>query len=896
MKFPVMFLLLSTWCLFWNATLAAVIGIDYGQQFLKAMVVSPKAPMELILTPEAKRKDVSGLAIKTLDGKGAEIERIYGSAVGSMATRFPKNTLLHIKPLLGKTEKDEREISLYMREHPGVNIVPTERNSLAFLVDNVQYPVEEITAMNLQEMINRANSLLRDKDPNGIDVVDKLAITVPEFFDQYQREALLDSAHITKNGLETVLINDGLSVMMNFALKKRDFTGKSYYIVFDMGGGSTKASLFSIERPENDSEGLRIEFGGYGYNPHLGGSKFTLDVANLIENKFLANHKKIRTEELHRNPKTLAKFVQAAEKAKLILSANSEASISIESVINDIDLRTKITKEELEEFNEDTLSDIVMPIKDALTNQLWEDQVQLKQLAGVILTGGSSRVPLVQHEVNKFVGESKVLKNVNADEAAVDGATIRGVKLFEAFRTKPLNVTERSISDYSMKRDDKKTVVFPKGTIFPASKTMTIGNAEELKEDLLIDLYEESTLFESVKTKTLVADKIYSPEKCPEGIIYNATFSLSQNRLFGIDKIEAICSKGLSISGGNSKNDTTKADQQRKTNLGGSKRPLKLTTSSENTVIKAMSLEEQLKLREHIKVLDEKDTARFELEEAKNLLEGLLYETRFFLEMEEVAEKGPQTLIAKLARAVTDHLTWLEDETDNATKEDVILKSLEVQQLKDKIDAYLQSLSEPLDSQQFETLLDSANELLARFTLAQGNHTEHLEPLRDNFTDLGYDIHEQYSKISLPHHIAAPLKDWNDTLSTFKDAVTLLEYAMSGDEKNIDRERLFEIKSAFDVASAEIKSIIEYFDRAREYRLRELQSLLQKTEKAKRRKEERLRKKREEKEKTKDTNNPNNQYDSEKSSLSSTASSSAKPEENASSQTHTSSTIAHDEL
>lgn len=54
---------------------------------MKAMVVSPKAPMDLVLTPESKRKDVSGLAIRRL---GDGIERLYGSAVGSLATRFPK--------------------------------------------------------------------------------------------------------------------------------------------------------------------------------------------------------------------------------------------------------------------------------------------------------------------------------------------------------------------------------------------------------------------------------------------------------------------------------------------------------------------------------------------------------------------------------------------------------------------------------------------------------------------------------------------------------------------------------------------------------------------------------------------------------------------------------------
>ncbi|GAV54324.1 hypothetical protein ZYGR_0AL00560 [Zygosaccharomyces rouxii] len=846
MKNSLVLLLISIWSIWCHFTLAAVVGVDYGQQFIKAMVVSPRAPMELIFTPEAKRKEISGLAIKCLGGNKGEIERIYGSALGSMATRFPKNTLLHVKSLLGKTIDDREEISTYLKEHPGIDIVSNKRNSLSFVVGDAQYPVEELTAMNLQETINRANLLLREKEPSGSDFVDKLALTVPEYFDQYQRRALLDSGSLTTDALDTYLVPDGLSVVINFVLKKRDFQGKSYYVVYDMGGGSTKASLFSIEQPDNETEPLRVEFGGYGYDSQLGGSNFTLKVASLIESKFLSKNKDITTEELYRNPKAVAKIVQAAEKAKLILSANSEASISMESVLEDVDFKTKITKQEFEDSLENGASEIVEPIRAALDGQFWDEKIDPKQVSGVILTGGSSRVPIVQNKLTEYMGENKILKSVNADEAAVDGATIRGIKLFEAFRTKPLNVTERSISDYTITLNQKEedVVVFPKGAVFPTKKTLKLGDAKDLPKDFAIELHENGLPFQSVKTKTSGAEDTYSPEKCPNGVIYNATFSISQNRLFNLDKVEAICLKDGSSSVEKPLNGTDK-----KSNLGSSKRSLRLTTSHKDSNIKVMSSDEQLRLREHIRILDQKDAARFELEEAKNLLEALLYDARSYLELEEVIEKGPQSYLGKLSQAVTKHLSWLEDEADEATKWEVIQRSTEVQQLRDKLEAYLQSLSEPLDSKQFQNILDNANELLTQIDLTQTNQQEQIDFLRDKFKELGHDIEEQYAKIKLPHHIAAPLSGWNNSVSSFKEVIKLVEYAKSSASKKIGRERLFEIKSAFDIASAELESIIDYFGKARDYRLHELHSWIQKAEKAKKRREERLKKKMEDKEK-----------------------------------------------
>ncbi|QLL34211.1 hypothetical protein HG536_0G00680 [Torulaspora globosa] len=847
MNFSAIYWILSLASLLWPGSLAAVIGIDYGQQNVKAMVVSPRAPLELVLTPEAKRKDISGLAIRK---RGDGIERIYGSAVGSLATRFPKNSLLHLKPLLGKTEADEIDIVLYLREHPGVEITATKRASLAISVDGQEYPIEELSAMNIQEIVNRANRLVKEKDSLNSDYVDKLAITVPDFFDQHQRRALLDVGSLTTDNLETVLISDGLSVLLNFVFKQRDFVlgEPQYYIVYDMGAGSTKASLFSILQPANESEPLKIELGGYGFDEHLSGSKFTLDVASLLENKFLEAHKTIRTDILHSNPNALAKLNQAAEKAKLILSANSEASVSIESLIDDIDFRTKVTRQEFEDFIQESVVDLVKPLEDALDRQFWQSHVALKNIQGVILTGGSTRVPAVQQRLISVLGEKKVLKSVNADESAVNGATIRAVKLFNAFKTKAVDIVERSPSDYGLKimEDETEMIVFPRGSAYPRTKTIEVAQMSNLSKALTLDLYEDGKIFRKVRLLPEVIKKAFPTDECTDGISFNATFSLSQNRLFDLDKVQAICWNGPKA--GEGEKDSGKgqsSDQSDRLNdsrdKGRNKKSPTLEFLTEEVPLSHLMHQEKYRLRENIKTLDEKDSERFEFERAKNELEALLYNTRDFITSEDVAETGPKKHLEKLASIIPTYLDWLEDESDGADKADIMSKIAAVNDLKSRVEIYIESLQEPLNAEQFKALLAKADKLSKKINTEREVPHEGLSALNETFSQAGYDIQKEYFKINLPYYLSNPLSSWNDKFEALQKIANATKEKISSDALGKDsREELLELKLSFDQAFIELEQIMELLEKARNYRFRELLSWYQRAEKAKKRKEMKL--------------------------------------------------------
>lgn len=612
-------------------TSAALLGVDFGQEFTKAMLVSPHAPLELVLTPDSKRKDVSGLAIKSWKG---DIERVYGSGVASAQVRAPQGALMHVKPLLGK--KSDDDTTFYHKSHPGTTFTQTNRDSVAVKCFDHDYPVEQVFAMNLDETIGRANAVLSEK--NSFDSVDSVAITVPEFFTQDQRLALHRAAELPR-AVKGHLVNDGLSVAIDFALKQRDFPPgeKQYFIIYDMGSGSTRASLFSIEQPVNQSEALTIEFGGYGYDSTIGGSLFTQNVAELLKNKFLEHNPTVRTEKLDQNARSLVRLYQAAEKAKLILSANSDASVHVESLFDDIDFKTTITRQEFEDFSEDLTVRIVQPILDALKHQFLSDPVNLSQVNSLILTGGSTRTPMVQKSLAQHFGEALIAKNVNADESSVNGVTIRGIQLFKSFQTKALNIIDRSIHSYGIIVNNSGLAidVFQQGSQYP-NRTSILIPAQNDFGNMTIDLLESDELFKTHLVDTEPIQGRFDTKNCPHGVAYNATFALSQERLFDLETVEAVClqtadsSLGLFkklFSGNNPKEPEESLGNDNSTERLTNKTK-KLKTYEEYAHVQPLSISEKLRIRQHMDELNERDGLRLKIQEQINNLENILYNTR----------------------------------------------------------------------------------------------------------------------------------------------------------------------------------------------------------------------------------------------------------------------------
>lgn len=856
--------LLPVFLLLASHAFAALLAIDYGQQFIKAMVVSPQAPLEMVLTPEAKRKEVSGLAFKKLRGKSKDIERFYGSAVGSLSTRFPQNSLLHLKPLLGRSI-DSPEVAKYMEEHPGLKLIGTDRKSIAVEIDNVEYSIEELVGMNLQEIAARGNKHIKDNDRRSKDFVEKVAISVPGFFDQYQRFAYMDAGLFIHDINGLTLIDDGLSIAINFATKKNDFEVNvpHHYIIYDMGSGSIKASLVTIIQDEDKDIPINIELQGYGFNSTLGGSSLTMKVAGIIQQKFLEQNSKISKEALQADPRAMAKIIQAAEKAKLVLSANSESSVSIESLVSDIDFRTSITREDFEKSLEEFAESFSKPLLDAINKQFTdgEEKIGLDDIKGIILAGGSSRVPFVQKSLAKIVDSTRLLKNVNADESVVNGETLRGVQLFKLFKTRPFNVTDRSVFNFTLSQIDESNKsdipIFKAGDIFPTKKTILVPTEDASKESHF-SIYENDQI---IKNLTIHGIKNFTTTECPFGSVYSMTYAFTRVRTMSFDTINCVCLnseeeaknvrkeiEGTSVEieldedeefeefDNDSNTLTTFSFDEDARKQDGSMISPQTSMSDDN--IKPMSNIERQESSNRIKEFDENDKRRFQLQEAKNLLESTLYDARNFLNEDSLMNDGPQSQLEKLAKLVTEYLEWLEEEADQANKSQINRKRKEVSQMKIKIEEYMLSIDEPVGFEQFQNMLEKADGLLTKI----GENSEHLErrflKLESKVDEKILNVREEYLKIKVPSYLSDTLVNYNTSVNKLNESFSKLSQFIETDIfETLNREQLYELKTEFYDLEKDVSEKFAALEAIQDQRFSELKSLYQRKLRAIKRKE-----------------------------------------------------------
>ncbi|CDO96544.1 unnamed protein product [Kluyveromyces dobzhanskii CBS 2104] len=779
------------------------------------MIVSLKAPLEIVLNPEYKRKDPSALVIRPLAEENY-YERFYGTSATALAARFPSSSFLHLKSLLGKHFEDN--LFHYHREHPGLELVnDASRNAIAFKVDdNTTFSVEELVSMNLKQYLDRANQLLKESD--DVDSVKSMAIAIPEAFNQEQRSALLDAAYLA-GVRQAYLCNDAIAVAIDYASKQRSFPAgeTNYYVIYDMGAGSTTASLISISQPENSSLPLSIDFLGYGYTESLSGSVLTLAIVDLLENDFLDSNPEIRTEQFESDASAKVRLVQAAEKAKLVLSANSEAFVSVESLYNDLDFRTTITRARFEEFVAELQSFVMEPIISALEHPLTGQSLKIEELDSVILTGGSTRVPFVKAQLEQSLGTNLISKNVNSDESAVNGAAIRGVQLSKEFKTRPMNIVDRTTHSFgiSVQNAENSTIAFTAGSEYPSEISLQLPELSLADvSSLKIDLKEDERVFQVITANLGTKQFSSSLSNCSAPIAYNVTLSLNSDQVFDLERIVAYCTVDDEAS-------AEHADQSGLPDLKLAK--YQLPFSADFTCVKPLTSQERKVRADRLYRWDQKDKARLERQRLLNDLEGSLYAARELIEDATDLEHPPTKYIQKLEDMVDEYLESIDHPASVKTKTIKNMKN-SLAMMKEKLTLYINHAAEPLGKEEFSDILQKGNTYLEFFTKFQQKHLDELSPLYDNFEIVGLNITEEYYKVQPPKSRTVSYRTINETVDVLHKILTNIEEVIDENGLSGDREDLLQQKLESLALYAEIDLLIKKLRAEHKYRLKLLQS------------------------------------------------------------------------
>lgn len=438
----------------------AVIGIDFGTEYITAALVKPGIPLDIVLTKDSRRKELSAVAFKPI--KGAEPasfpERLYGSDAVSLSARFPGDVYPNLRAILGLTVDDAR-VKEFSERYPGLKFDgEATRNtaqfkSPAFPDTEEPWMVEEILAMELQSIQKNAE-LMAGKGSS----IKSVVITVPPYFDAEEKRAIQLAADLA--GLRVLsLISDGLAVGLNYATSRTFEVGKpETNIVFDMGAGSSKATIMKFQGKtvkntvvKGNKTVQEIEVLGSGWDRTLGGdalNSLIVDdmIAKFVESK-AAKKENVEAAAVKKHARANALMWKSAEKLRQVLSANTESQTSFEGLYNDIDFRYKLTRANFEKFAKQHVDRVYPVIEMALKRA----NLEMSQIDNIILTGGLTRTPFVQSKLKERAGADKLRSNVNADEAAVFGAGFKGASLSPSFRVKEIRTHEAAQYAVGMK-------------------------------------------------------------------------------------------------------------------------------------------------------------------------------------------------------------------------------------------------------------------------------------------------------------------------------------------------------------------------------------------------------------------------------------------------------------
>ncbi|MCC7245924.1 MAG: molecular chaperone DnaK [Saprospiraceae bacterium] len=424
-----------------------IIGIDLGTTNSCVSVMVGNEPV-VIANDEGARTTPS--VIGFLDNG----ERKVGAAAKRQAITNPKRTVFSIKRFMGmRHSESSREI-----ERVPYKVVKGDNDTVRVDIDSRLYTPQEISAMTLQKMKKVAEDYLGEP-------VTEAVITVPAYFNDSQRQATKEAGAIA--GLDVKrIVNEPTAAALAYGLDKRDKDMK--IAVYDLGGGTFDISILELG-------GGVFEVKSTNGDTHLGGDDFDQAIIEWLADEF----KRQENMDLRKDPMALQRLKEAAEKAKIELSASAETEINL-PYITAIDgvpkhLVMKLTRAKFEQMTDDLVQRTLAPCRDALKDA----GLRANEIDEVILVGGSTRIPRIQEEVEKFFGK-KPNRTVNPDEVVAIGAAVQGAILSGNAGVKDmvlLDVTPLSLGIETM--GGIYDVIIESNTTVPTKKSKVYSTASD---------------------------------------------------------------------------------------------------------------------------------------------------------------------------------------------------------------------------------------------------------------------------------------------------------------------------------------------------------------------------------------------------------------------------------
>ncbi|XP_009757679.1 heat shock 70 kDa protein 17 [Nicotiana sylvestris] len=693
---------------------SAVSSIDLGSEWFKVAVVNLKPgqpPISIAINEMSKRKTPSLVAFHA----GS---RLIGEEASGIVARYPNKVYSHLRDLISKTFPHVSKTleSLYL----SYDISPEEsRNVAVFKTENGDFTAEELVAMLLKYALGLAEAHTR-----GTPVKDAV-VTVPPYMGVAERKGLLVAAELA--GINVLaLVNEHSGAALQYGIDKDFSNGSRHVIFYDMGAGSTYAALVYFSAYNTKEFGKTVSANQFQvkdvrWDAELGGEHMELRLVEYFADEF--NKQLGNGVDIRKSPKAMAKLKKQVKRTKEILSANTAAPISVESIYDDRDFRSSITREKFEELCEDLWEKALVPLKEVLIHS----GLKVEDIYAVELIGGATRVPKLQAKLQEFLGRKELDRHLDSDEAIALGASLHAANISDGIKlNRKLGMIDGSPYGYVIevdgpdlpKDESTKQLIIPRMKKLPSKMFRSIVH----NKDFEVSLAYESDDFLPPGTPSLTfaqyavsgladASEKYASRNLSAPIKANLHFSLSRSGIFSLDRADAVIeitewvevprknltvdnstsastntstesspsnteesSEKLNADDGNSNNSDPSANDSSTTSLSTEKKlkkrtfrvPLKI---DEKTAGPGASLSKESfnEAKSKLEALDKKDEERRRTAELKNSLEGYIYDTRDKLESEDFAKISTSQERQSFIEKLDEVQEWLYTDGEDAS-------------------------------------------------------------------------------------------------------------------------------------------------------------------------------------------------------------------------------------
>ncbi|MBZ5494736.1 MAG: molecular chaperone DnaK [Acidobacteriia bacterium] len=521
--------------------------------------------------PKVIANEEGGRTTPSVVGFTKSGERLVGQVAKRQAITNPENTVYSIKRFMGR-RFDEVNEEMKMVPYKVVR----QGDHVAVVAQGQEYTPQQVSAMILQKLKKAAEDYLGQS-------VTEAVITVPAYFNDAQRQATKDAGKVA--GLDVKrIVNEPTAAALAYGLDKKK---EETIAVYDFGGGTFDISILEV------GEGV-IEVKSTNGDTHLGGDNIDQRIVDWLVEEF----KKDEGLDLRAkgNEMALQRLRDAAEKAKIELSTTMESEINLPFITADATgpkhLVKKLTRTKLEQMVDDIIQRSVAPCKQALKDA----GVDASKIDEVVLVGGQTRMPRIQALVKELFGKEPH-KGVNPDEVVAIGAAVQaGVLAGDVKDLLLLDVTPLTLSIETL--GGVATQMIPRNTTIPTKKTETFSTAADSQPSVEVHVLQgERPLAKD--NRTLGKFHLTGLPPAPRGVPQiEVTFDIDANGILNVT----------------AKDKATNKEQK-----------IQITSSS------GLSKEEVERMAKEAEAHSAEDKAKREEIEARNQLDGMVYQVEKML-------------------------------------------------------------------------------------------------------------------------------------------------------------------------------------------------------------------------------------------------------------------------